>query len=61
MFVNTLEVTSHVSVGVPIAVLRHYDQKQVGKDRVYVSWHVPITEYHEEENKDLKQEPGGRS
>lgn len=35
--VTTLEVTSHVSVGVPIAVLRRDDQKQVGKDGVYVS------------------------
>lgn len=35
--VTTLEVTSHVLVGVPIAVLRHNDQKQAGKDGVYVS------------------------
>lgn len=59
--VTTLEVTSHVSVGVPIAVLRRDDQKQIGKDGVYVSWHVPITDHHEEKEKDLKQEPGGEA
>jgi hypothetical protein len=48
MWPNAFYVSHSCYLKVFIALIKHHDQKQLGEENLYVSFHVPVTVHHEE-------------